>query len=149
VLCHQQFGCSLILLGEYKKRAHRHYMLHLFSWYKCSRLVIVIFIITCSSVRYLFCWHRCNIHWDIFLNNFYFSYVLMGCRRNIINFFHKFLIPSWLLMSYSLFEKSLYYFYMTVLIYILCNVLNTKMVNNFVYWFLSFKIWSLKNCPYT
>jgi hypothetical protein len=31
-----------------------------------------------------------------------------------------------LFMSYNLFEKNLYFFHMTTLIYILCNVLSTK-----------------------
>jgi hypothetical protein len=46
----------------------------------------------------------------VFFELFYFSYVLMRCRSNVINFFQKFLASPWLLMSYCLFEKSLYSF---------------------------------------
>jgi hypothetical protein len=53
-----------------------------------------------------------------------------GYRSNIVIFFHIFLVPSWLLMSCSLFEKSFYYFYMTVLIHILCNVLSAITMNS-------------------
>jgi hypothetical protein len=81
--------------------------------------------------------------------SFYLTLVLIGCRSNIINYFHIYIAPPWLLMSCSLFEKSIYSFHMTVLIHNLCNVLSTIMMNSLACWFLSSKIWSLKYCPYT
>jgi hypothetical protein len=108
---------------------------HFFSWHICNSLVIEVSIIS------LFCL-------QISLNDSYFSYVLMGCRSNVLNFFQKFLTTLWLLMSCRLFKKSLYSFHMIVFIHILCNILSIKTVNSLVYWFQSFKICSFKNYPY-
>jgi hypothetical protein len=76
-----------------------------------------------------FCYFM-SFYWEIFLHDSYFSDKLIRCRSNVVNSFHIFLVPPWLLMSCSLFEKNIYSFYMAVFIHILCNVLSTITVNN-------------------
>jgi hypothetical protein len=61
-----------------------------------------------------------------------FSDELIGCRSNVVNFFHIFLALSCLLMSCSLFEKSIYSFHMAAFIHIFCIVLSTITVNSLV-----------------
>jgi hypothetical protein len=74
------------------------------------------------------------------LYNSYFSDEFIGCRSNTVNFLYILLASPWLLMSYNLFENSLYSFYMAVLIHILRNVLSTITVNSLACWFLPSKI---------
>jgi hypothetical protein len=86
-------------------------------WLLRFSLFRVLPLDTCSVGRFL-----CMI--SIFSDEF------IGYRSNVVNFFHIFLVPPWLLMSYSLFKKSLYSFDMAVFIHILCYVLSTITVNN-------------------
>jgi hypothetical protein len=78
---------------------------------------------------YSFCYFV-SFCWEISLHDSCFSDELIACRSNVIIFFHIFLTHPWFLMSCSLFEKNIYYFHMTVLIHILCNVLSTITMNN-------------------
>jgi hypothetical protein len=99
---------------------NENFRLHFLS---CDRLFITVSVISCPYVGHLF-------RWEIFLHDSCFSDEFIGCRSNIINFFHIFLAPPCLLMSCSLFENSFYSFHMTVLIHILCNVLIAITVNS-------------------
>jgi hypothetical protein len=68
----------------------------------------------------------------------------------LLIFFQIFLTSPWLLMSCSLFEKSIYLFFIWQSLYIFCAMCWVqKWWTTSRCWFLPFKIWSLKNCPYT
>jgi hypothetical protein len=63
---------------------------HFFYSHSYSDLVITISVILCLSVGHLFCWHRCSIHWENFLNYFFFFMYLWDVSLILLNFLRYF-----------------------------------------------------------